>query len=265
MTPVLAFDIETIPDAEMLRARDGFSEAVDDGEVVEMALRRHRQEKNSDFLPPAFHKIAVISCALRRDDEGAPPLNIFSLAPPEYDEAAAVAMFFKIIDKHTPQLASWNGGGFDLPLLHLRGLKHGVVARRYWQQHGADESGDKFRWNNYLSRFHERHLDLMDVLALHQPKSWSGLSDIARLCGLPGKMGMDGGDVWSAWREGRQEAVRRYCETDALLTYLLFVRAQHFRGLLPRAVAEEEKIVRDCLPPERWHEFLEAWPPPDKE
>ena len=61
--------------------------------------------------------------------------------------------------------SSWNGGGFDLPVLHYRALLHGVQAPRYWEMGDEDTA---FRYNNYLSRFHWRHLDVMDVLSGHQ-------------------------------------------------------------------------------------------------
>lgn len=262
--PVLAFDMETIPDVESLRALRGFSDAVSDSEVVEMDARLRRQEKGTDFLPPHFHKVAVISCILRnfnaREGESV-PLKIFSLSAPEYEEADAVRMFFRVVEKYTPQLASWNGGGFDLPVLHWRAMKYGIAAPRYWQMHGADDEGDKFRWNNYTSRYHERHLDVMDALGMYQPRAFAGLDIAARLCGLPGKIGIGGANVWSAWQNGDSESVRKYCEADALLTYLLFARFLHFRGALPD-LAAEEKLVREVLESSeetQWAEFLAQW------
>ena len=260
--PILAFDIETIPDTAALRALRGFSENISDCEVVEMDARLRRQENKSDFLPPHLHRVAVISCVLRsfesRGDSGAAAVKIFSLCPPEYEEAEAVKMFFRVIEKYTPQLASWNGGSFDLPVLHWRAMKYGIAAPRYWQTHGADDDGDKFRWNNYTSRYHERHLDVMDALAMYQPRAYTGLDDAARLCGLPGKIGIGGANVWDAWQANKSEEIRRYCEADALLTYLLFARFLHFRGALPDLAAEEE-LVRAHLDETRWAEFLSQW------
>ena len=254
---ILSFDIETVPDAEAVRAMHGFSAAVSDAEAVAMAQRLRRQQGRSDFLPRACQQVVVIGCALRHSD-GAQPFRVFSLSPPEYDEAAAIAMFFKIIEKYTPQLVSWNGGSFDLPVLHYRGMRHGIVAERYWQTGGNDISGDKFRWNNYISRYHERHLDLMDALAMYSPGAWARLDDVARLCGLPGKIGIGGKNVYAAWQEGRQREIADYCEADALLTYLLYLRFQHFRGRLP-SLAEEYEIVRQHLDGAQWQEFLQQW------
>ena len=85
---------------------------------------------------------------------------MFSLSEPDCDEATLIQRFFDGVEKFTPQLVSWNGGGFDLPVLHYRSLKHGVVSRRYWDTGDFDQS---FRFNNYLGRFHWRHVDVMDV------------------------------------------------------------------------------------------------------
>jgi hypothetical protein len=79
---------------------------------------------------------------------------------------------------------SWNGGGFDLPVLHYRGLIHGVTAPRYWDMGEGDYRDSRdFKWNNYISRYHMRHLDLMDLLAMYQPRGSAPLDQLARLMG----------------------------------------------------------------------------------
>ena len=74
-------------------------------------------------------------------------------------------------------------------MLHYRGLRHGVVAGKYWDM-GDDDR--EYRYNNYISRYHLRHLDLMDLLAMYQPRANAPLDAMAKLCGFPGKLGMDG-------------------------------------------------------------------------
>jgi hypothetical protein len=176
-------------------------------------------------------------------------------------EARLVQDFFRVIERYTPQLVSWNGGGFDLPVLHYRALIHGVQAARYWDL--GDDDRD-FRFNNYLSRYHTRHLDLMDVLSMYQPRASAPLDDIARLAGFAGKLGMEGGRVWDAYRAGQLGKIRSYCETDVVNTYLVFCRFQKMRGLLDDAVYRTEvRLVRETLQSlgaDPWHEFLDAWP-----
>ena len=93
------------------------------------------------------------------------------------------------------------------------------------------------------------------------------LDEMARLCGFPGKLGMDGSQVWPAWQEGRLPEIRAYCETDATNTYLLYLRFQRLRGqLTAEAYDEEVALVRNTLAASdqpHWAEFLAAWPPQD--
>ena len=257
MTPVLTFDIESIPDIAGLRRLHGLGPESDDREVADMAmLMRRQQTGGSDFMPLHLHRIVTISCALREGDR----FRIFSLSEPDMDEAEIVRRFFDGIEKYTPQIVSWNGGGFDLPVLHYRAMLHGVQAPRYWDQ-GEDDRD--FKWNNYISRYHNRHLDLMDLLALYQPRAYIGLDDFAKLLGFPGKLGMDGSKVWDAYHAGQVADIRDYCETDVANTYLVYLRFQLMRGALTREQYEREiALVRDTLAgidAPHWQQFLEAW------
>jgi predicted PolB exonuclease-like 3'-5' exonuclease len=146
-------------------------------------------------------------------------------------------------------------------VLHYRALRHSVQAHRYWETGDEDQS---FRWNNYLGRFHWRHIDLMDVLAGYQGRGRVGLDRMALLLGLPGKLGMSGEQVWDAHLEGRSMDIRNYCETDVINTYLVYLRFELMRGRLTPAEHDREcGIVRDWLRSAgKAHltEFLEAWP-----
>lgn len=166
------------------------------------------------------------------------------------------------VDSGRSRFRSWNGGGFDLPVLHYRALRHGVIAERYWESGERDQS---FRWNNYLSRFHERHTDLMDVLAAYQPRGRASLSDMAELLGLPGKLGFSGARVWPAYQAGDLAGIRHYCETDVLNTWLVYLHFQRMRGRLDREefTAESARVRRflEESPEAHWQEFLGAWEP----
>jgi predicted PolB exonuclease-like 3'-5' exonuclease len=174
-----------------------------------------------------------------RSDEG---FRVWSLAEPKSGEGEIIQRFFDGIEKFTPQIVSWNGGGFDLPVLHYRGLIHGVSAPRYWDMGEGDYRDSRdFKWNNYISRYHMRHTDLMDLLAMYQPRGSAPLDQLARLMGLPGKLGMDGSAVWGAWLEGRIAEIRDYCETDVVNTFLVFLRFQMMRGLLSKVEHEANR------------------------
>src|SRR5579864_7208538 len=103
----------------------------------------------------------------------------------------------------------------------------------------------------------------MDLLALYQGRNYAPLDDLARLAGLPGKLGMDGSKVWDAYQDGKIESIRNYCETDTANTYLLFLRFQLLRGVFDEARYRSElDIVRDVLGKSKdahWQEFLRGW------
>jgi len=254
MTPVLTFDIETVPDVEGIRRLHGLDAKIADKDVAEMAFQLRRQATGSDFLPLHLHRVVVISCTLRDRDS----FKVWSIGGES--EGELIQRFFEGIEKYTPQIVSWNGGGFDLPVMHYRGLIHGVKAARYWEQ-GDDDR--EFKWNNYLSRYHSRHLDLMDLLALYQGRANAPLSDLAQLMGLPGKLGMEGSEVWGAYQAGKLAEIRNYCETDVVNTYLIYLRFQMMRGALTEAQHRAGcDLVRSVLgksPEPHWKEFLANW------
>lgn len=259
MTPTLVFDIETVPDVAGLRRLNGDAPDVPDAVVAERAFEARRAATGgSDFLPLHLHRVVAISCALRDRDS----FRVWSLGEPNEPEAQLIQRFFDGIERYTPQLVSWNGGGFDLPVLHYRGLVHGIVARRYWD---LGEDDRDFKWNNYISRYHMRHLDLMDLLAMYQPRAAAPLDALAQLMGLPGKIGMEGSKVWAAYQAGEIEAIRNYCEADVVNTHLVFLRFQQMRGTLDREAHQREvQLVRDTLartPGDHWKEFLSLWGP----
>lgn len=258
MIPVLVFDIETIPDVAGLRALHGHPSTMSDADVAALACAGRREKTGSDFLQHHLHRVAAISCAFR-DNDG---FRVRSLGALDDVEPKLVNDFFRIIDKYTPQIVSWNGSGFDLPVLHYRALIHGVTASRYWEM--GEEDRD-FKWNNYLSRYHTRHLDLMDLLALYTGRANAPLDDLAKLCGFPGKLGVDGSQVWTLFQEGRLNEIRDYCETDVVNTYLVFCRYQQMRGTLsPAAYRDEMALVRSTLAAldgAHWAQYLAAWKP----
>lgn len=261
MKPILVFDIETIPDIAGLRQLHELPESLSDEEVAELAYQQRRAQTGNDFLPLYLQRVVTISCALRHGES----FRVWSLSSPASTEAEVIQRFFDGINKYTPQLVSWNGGGFDLPVLHYRGLLHKISAPRYWDLGDGDFADSReFKWNNYIGRYHTRHLDLMDLLALYQPRANAPLDALVKLMGFPGKLGMNGSQVWQAWQAGEHDAIRDYCETDVVNTYLVYNRFRLMRGEISHeAEAAESRFVREtlaALPGQHWSDFLAAWP-----
>ena len=217
---------------------------------------KQKQSRGTDFLPLPQHRVVAISAVLRTADE----LHIFSLGDVDSTESELVSRFFDGIEKYSPELVSWNGGGFDLPVLHYRAMRHALTAASYWD---VGEHNREARFNNYLGRFHWRHIDLMDVISGYQVGGRSSLEQVALLLGFPGKLGMSGSKVWDYFQAGKLSEIRHYCETDVLNTYLVYLRFQLMRGLLDTVQHERElkklqnKLEEEAVP--HFDEFLQAW------
>ncbi len=251
-----SFDIETVPDVEagrQLLELDGLS----DEDVATAMMFKRQQAVGHDFLPLHQHRVVAISVTFRTADT----FKVWSLGDEGSGEAELVKRFFDGVDRYTPDLISWNGGGFDLPVLHYRALKHGIQAPRYWEN---GESDRDFKWNNYLSRYHWRHVDLMDVLANFNNRAFAKLDEIAVMLGFPGKLGMSGDKVWDKYLEGGIKEIRDYCETDVLNTWLVYLRFEFMRGHLDaKDLQREYALVRSTLAgmdQPHLNEFLKAWP-----
>lgn len=252
----LVFDIETIPDIDLGRRLHGL-EDLPDQQVAQIMFTHRRQETGAEFLSLEQHRIVAISVALRTRET----FRVWSLGESGASERELIERFFDGIDRYTPDLVSWNGSAFDLPVLHYRSLLHGVAAPRYWE---VGEEEPAFRYNNYLNRYHWRHLDLMDVLSGFHSRARAGLEDIAVLLGLPGKIGMRGSEVWEHFIGGDLAGIRNYCEIDVLNTYLVYLRFELIRGRLSAdQYAQELARVRDYLvqhDAQHFRDFLAAWP-----
>jgi predicted PolB exonuclease-like 3'-5' exonuclease len=252
----LVFDIETVPDTELGRRLYGL-EGLSDEQVAQIMFTKRRQETGSEFLSHEQHRVVAISVMMRSRDA----LKLWSLGEEGSAEKALIERFFDGLDRYTPDLVSWNGAGFDLPVLNYRCLLHGVTAARYWETGDGDSS---FRYSNYLSRFHWRHMDLMDILSGFQGRGRASLDDVATLLGFPGKLGLHGSEVWDVYLQGGLKRIRDYCETDVLNTYLVYLRFQLLRGHLNATehageVGRVRKLLEDSGSA-HLQEFAAAWP-----
>ncbi len=255
---LFVFDIETVPDTSAGRKILGLDDSLGDDEVAQALFKLRREQNGSDFLAHPLHRIVGISCVLRNQEK----VKVWSLGEVDSSESELIKRFYAGIEKFTPTLISWNGSGFDLPVIHYRSLLHGIPGACYWE---SGEDNQQFRWNNYLNRYHERHTDLMDVLAGFQARAYAPLDQMATLCGFPGKMGMSGSHVWDEFQKGNIEGIRNYCETDVLNTYLLYLRYQLIRGKLSLEQYEMDctnlRVELETADKSHLHEFLHHWKP----
>lgn len=256
LSNVFAFDIETVPDVEFGRRYYGL-EGLTEKQIGYVMQTRQREQTGSDFLSLEQHRIVAISVALRTRDG----FKVWSLGDAHSPEDELVRRFHDGLERYSPTLVSWNGSGFDLPVLSYRAMRHRVQAHRYWEMGDEDPA---FKWNNYVSRYHWRHIDLMDVLSGFQGRGRVGLDSMAQLLGLPGKLGLTGERVWEAYLAGHVDRIRDYCEVDVVNTYLVYLRFELMRGRLTH-----DEHDRECARVREWlqaagkphfQEFVAAWP-----
>ena len=247
--------MKTIPDVNLGRQLYQLDDLSDD-DVANAMFALQQQKSGNRFLPLHMHRIITISAVLHTRDK----LKVWSLGEENSPEEELLQRFYAGIDRYTPTLVSWNGSSFDLPVMHYRSLHHGISAARYWETGDEDNS---FRYNNYLSRYHMRHTDVMDVLAAYQMRANASLENIATLCGFPGKLGMSGDKVWQQYQKNDIASIRNYCETDVLNTFLVYLRFQVLRGRIQASQFEgiSEQLRNTLLAQDKSHftEFCQAW------
>jgi len=212
MPHVLVWDIETIPDIS------GFAAA---NNLFDKTAAEVRAAMGDKFPKHIYHSIACIGALIAHHDGdhwvvdalGAPHVG-------ERSEKELIASFVDRIAELTPQLVTFNGSSFDLPVLRYRAMTHSIAAL-----------GLSAR--PYFNRYTDDAIDLCDVLSSFTPAAKSSLHELCRVMGIPGKPeGIDGGEVEKYFRDGRIQDIADYCESDVVNTYRVWLRYELFRGKL---------------------------------
>jgi len=239
----LVFDMETRVDKALLRAVQYRGQALGDDAAYERMRDELRRETGGEFFPLTFHVPISIALAYAGDDHVLHSLEV--LGADGLSEAGLVQAFWTRLEAFDGTLVSFNGRGFDLPVLELQALRHGCALPRHF---GNDRNGLRQRFG--------RHLDLFDCLSnFGAVRLRGGLDLIAKLVGLPGKSDVHGGDVQRLWARGRWADIHRYCADDALQTYFVLLRVEQLRGrLTPEQVtalstAARARLAEQATPP----------------
>ncbi|EYF07258.1 ribonuclease H-like domain-containing protein [Chondromyces apiculatus] len=186
-----------------------------------------KKKSGGDVFPaPPYHKIVAMGAALLDASYRLRRTWIVSEGRDEFTVLAALVAFLnaKLAEGIGVTLVSWNGRGFDLPVLVARCLHHGLAWPWYY------ETEARRRYSDY------GHIDLMDLLVDHGAARPYGLSLAAKLIGMPGKLDVNGSNVQAMIDAGEVEQVRAYCLQDVVQTAALFLRVQLLRGELPPAI-----------------------------
>ena len=179
------------------------------------------ESSEAERLPaPPHHKVVAIGALSMGEQYDARKLGCVGESK---DEAGILSDFAKFLEERRPTLVTYNGRGFDLPVIATRCLRHGIPLRHYYTSRDV-----QYRFSP------DGHLDLMDFLSDHGAAKPAKLDILAKLCGLPGKVGVDGKDVGPLVHAGRIQEVRDYCLCDVVQTAGVFLRTELLRGQLDR-------------------------------
>lgn len=220
---ICVFDCETIPDIDSLRKAYGYEG--DDKEVANLAFLTQKEKTGSEFLPVNFHKVVAISAVLS-DDFG----KFIRVNTIEGDnEKKKIYDFINFINKRNPRLVSFNGKGFDLPMLMVRAMKYNIQAQAYFETNNKELNKNK--WENYRSRYDGLfHLDLLDHISDFRAVGGLSLDLLCKSLNLPGKYDTHGDQVNELYYDKKLDKIYEYCESDTLNTYWLFLKYTLLKG-----------------------------------
>jgi predicted PolB exonuclease-like 3'-5' exonuclease len=225
MASIIVWDIETVPDLKGFAAANGHDGKGDD-EI--------RAAMGDKFPKHIYHSIICIGALVDHREDG--HWTVAALGAPdvgERSEKTLISAFVERIAELSPQLVTFNGSSFDLPVLRYRAMVHGVAA-----------PGLSSR--PYFNRYTEDAVDLCDVLSSYNSQGKVTLHELCRAMSLPGKPdGINGADVERYYREGRIREIAEYCESDVVNTYRVWLRHELFRGRLSASdfAASEANLV----------------------
>lgn len=241
---LFVFDIETVPDTDAVSNLTG-CDSTDIAELRQSLIDYHLDITNGQnaFPRQMFHKVVAISfleADIHRDNgqEYYVFKQLRTGGKVDASEKELVQGFFQHLGKIYARLVSFNGRGFDLPVLKYRAMVHGVQADWLYQR------GDK--WNNYTQRYSlDWHCDLLEALSDYGASTRCKLNEVCAVLNYPGKVGVDGSNVQTLYDEGNIAAIRDYCETDVLNTYLVYLRYKLLDGTLSHS--SYEQAIKDIL------------------
>ena len=230
----VTLDLETVADEALVSAVDGQPDRPYAEQLRRvLADRRARTGGRSDFLPLPYHR-PVAACLLEAVEDGGVVrvADVVSWTDRRGDEAEFLARTWDLLSGSA--LVTFHGMGFDVPVLELRSLKHGVaMPGRLGARRAAIAE----------------HFDLKEILSSQGAAGAAPLDLYAKLVGLPGKEDVAGADVQALYAEGALDRIAAYCMTDVVQTFLLFLRHRLVDGsLTPDGYVESVAIAHDALP-----------------
>jgi predicted PolB exonuclease-like 3'-5' exonuclease len=225
---ICVFDCETIPDIDLIRQTFDV-EGLDDHAAINKAQEEYAQTRNTTFLPLPYHRLVALSAVIA--DGFGNFIKVGDFGKGEDDEEAIIRDLFSYVESQNPRLISFNGRGFDMPMLLIRAMRYNISFPAWFDQNNP--LLNKSKWENYRQRFAEAfHLDLLDSMGSFGAVRNLKLDTLCTMAGLPGKYDVSGDQVTDLYYAGKLDKIREYCQSDVLNTYWLFLKYELLRGTL---------------------------------
>jgi len=231
----LVFDIESAPDGKLIKKVRYPKEDMDEKDAIERYQKEILESTNgvSNFIPVTFQY--PLSVCIAKVDGEFRLKEIVSLDEPEFRPGEMTKQFWFGLEAFykNASLVSFNGRGFDVPLMELMAYRYGIGAKR----HFTDKFGTRFRHGT-------RHIDLQDFLSNYSAiKMNGGLNLLSKILGKPGKMETKGSEVYDLFLQNKLTQINDYCIHDVLDTYFVFLRSRVLLGEL--SIDKEQEIVSE--------------------
>jgi len=231
----LVFDVESAADAELVAAIRYSNESIEPAEAVRRYRAELMEKYQNDFIPYTFQ--VPISVAVGKVGGDFRLIDVVVLDEPEFRPHVITENFWRGWEKYRrPTLVTFNGRGFDLPLLELAAFRYGIRVPGWFATGGKSFEQPRNRYNT------KAHIDLCELLTnFGSTRLVGGLNLAANLLGKPGKMGVQGNMVQDIYDAGRLAEINDYCCCDVLDTYFVFLRTLVLVGQLP--LEKEQQII----------------------
>ena len=241
----LVFDTEAVADGDLVRKIRFPNEEMSALEAIQRYRAQIKDERSDgkDILPVTF--MLPISVALAKVDPQYRLLDVVVLDAPQYRPHKITEQFWKGYKHYRPTLVSFNGRGYDVPLMELAAFRYGLSLPFWFNMEDKSYEQSRYRYNCHA------HEDLCDLINNYGAMRLNGgLNLMANLIGKPGKTGVDGSQVQDMYYAGKLTEINDYCRCDVLDTYFVFLRTRVLLGKL--TLPEEHQRVLEA------RKFLEA-------
>jgi predicted PolB exonuclease-like 3'-5' exonuclease len=233
----LLFDIETVVDGELVAKVNYPGEKISAKKARERFAKERFAATGSDFIPPTYHvPISIVVAKLTRDFH---LLDIVALDEAQSRPHVLTRQFWQGWKAHVcPAFVTFNGRGFDLPVMEIAAYRYGVNISKWLVPGGKLHDHPRYRYNSGA------HIDLHDMLTnFGATRFHGGLNLAAKILGKPGKMDLRGADVQRLYDQGKLAEINSYCRCDVLDTYFVFLRSRLLTGEI--SLEQEQEIVEE--------------------